>query len=74
MMSALGEVGRLGMVAVGESPQEARTAMNRKNNLKNFLGVRIEGPTRVGHYFAPQYASAQGEAARKTLHDLFLFS
>jgi hypothetical protein len=29
MMSALGEVGRLGMVAVGESPQEARTLYDR---------------------------------------------
>lgn len=29
MMSALGEVGRLGMVAVGESPQEARVLYDR---------------------------------------------
>jgi hypothetical protein len=26
----------------------------------NFLGVKIGGPTRVGHYFAPSYATAAG--------------
>jgi len=25
----------------------------------NFLGVKIGGPTRVGHYFAPAYATTQ---------------
>lgn len=26
----------------------------------NFLGLLIEGPTRIGHYFRPRYATAQG--------------
>jgi hypothetical protein len=30
----------------------------------NFLGAHIEGPTRVGHYFAPEYAPAKGERRR----------
>jgi len=30
---------------------------------KNYLGVLIEGPSRVGHYFRPGYANAQGKGA-----------
>jgi hypothetical protein len=32
--------------------------------LKNFIGVHVEGPTRVGHYFAPMFATADGRRAR----------
>jgi hypothetical protein len=34
--------------------------VDQKNGLRDFVGVRIEGPTRVGHYFAPVVASGQG--------------
>ena len=27
---------------------------------KNFIGIMVEGPSRVGHYFRPAYANAQG--------------
>ena len=30
----------------------------------NFLGVHVGGPTRVGHYFCPAYASARGMIGR----------
>lgn len=29
-------------------------------SLRNFIGVRIEGPTRIGHYFGPFYANSDG--------------
>jgi hypothetical protein len=32
--------------------------------LKDFVGVRLEGPTRVGHYFAPFVATTQGVIAK----------
>src|SRR5437763_1003210 len=31
----------------------------------NFVGVKIGGPTRVGHYFVPAYATAQAEKAER---------
>ncbi len=40
-------------------PQRTKDKPNQ-----NFLGVHIEGPTRVGHYFAPEYATSQGERRR----------
>jgi hypothetical protein len=30
------------------------------DGLKDFVGVRLEGPTRVGHYFAPFVATSEG--------------
>ena len=30
---------------------------------KNFLGVMVEGPSRVGHYFRPAYGCSDGEGA-----------
>lgn len=30
----------------------------------NFLGVHVGGPTRVGHYFSPAYATAKGTTGR----------
>lgn len=30
----------------------------------NFLGVHVGGPTRVGHYFAPAYATSHGTVGR----------
>jgi hypothetical protein len=34
--------------------------VDQKNGLKDFVGVRVEGPTRVGHYFAPVVAGSDG--------------
>ncbi len=31
-----------------------------KSGLKDFVGVRVEGPTRVGHYFGPFVATSEG--------------
>ena len=28
--------------------------------MSNFVGVRVEGPTRIGHYFGPVYANSDG--------------
>ena len=41
----------------GQTPAEAKS-------LKNFIGVRVEGPTRIGHYFAPLFVSADGSGAK----------
>jgi hypothetical protein len=30
---------------------------------KNFLGVMVEGPSRIGHYFRPAYGCSDGEGA-----------
>lgn len=35
-------------------------SVDQKNGLQDFVGVRVEGPTRVGHYFAPVVADEQG--------------
>ena len=35
-----------------------------EQSLKNFIGVRVEGPTRVGHYFAPIFATDKGEGGK----------
>ena len=35
-----------------------------EKSLKNFIGVRVEGPTRVGHYFAPVFASDKGDGSK----------
>lgn len=32
-----------------------------EETLTNFVGVRIEGPTRVGHYFAPIFAASNAQ-------------
>ncbi len=32
----------------------------RKGEMKNFVGVQIEGPTRVGHYFRPYVLNSAG--------------
>ncbi|MGB8170379.1 MAG: hypothetical protein WCF18_22950, partial [Chthoniobacteraceae bacterium] len=29
-------------------------------DLKNFIGIHVGGPTRIGHYFIPQLATASG--------------
>ncbi len=34
---------------------------DRAMNSTNFMGITIEGPTRVGHYFRPVYATAKGQ-------------
>ena len=34
--------------------------VDQKDGLRDFVGVRVEGPTRVGHYFAPVVADEQG--------------
>ena len=34
--------------------------VEQDGGLKDFLGVRVEGPTRVGHYFAPVVAASAG--------------
>lgn len=31
--------------------------------LTNFLGILVEGPSRIGHYFRPAYATASGDGA-----------
>ena len=28
---------------------------------KNFVGIMVEGPSRIGHYFRPVYANAEGQ-------------
>ena len=28
---------------------------------RNFVGIMVEGPSRVGHYFRPVYANSQGQ-------------
>jgi hypothetical protein len=38
--------------------------VDQKDGLQDFVGVRIEGPTRVGHYFAPIVATDQGVLAK----------
>lgn len=38
----------------------------KPHELHNFIGVRVEGPTRVGHYFAPTLA---GNAGKRRLAD-----
>src|SRR6185437_5487966 len=38
--------------------------VDQKDGLKDFLGVRIEGPTRIGHYFAPMLATDDGSGAK----------
>jgi hypothetical protein len=35
-----------------------------EKGLKNVLAVRVEGPTRIGHYFAPLYVSSTGSGAK----------
>ena len=35
-------------------------SVDQKDGLQDFVGVRVEGPTRVGHYFAPVVANEQG--------------
>ena len=40
--------------------------VNQKDGLRDFVGVRIEGPTRVGHYFAPLVAGSDGIAGKIT--------
>ncbi len=40
-----------------------------EKSLKNFIGVRIEGPTRVGHYFAPVFATAEVSGGAKMEKD-----
>ena len=30
---------------------------------RNFVGVQVEGPTRIGHYFMPRLATAKGTKA-----------
>ena len=29
---------------------------------KNFVGIMVEGPSRIGHYFRPVYANAEGQS------------
>src|SRR5262249_53629249 len=36
-----------------------------KPRLTNRLGILVEGPSRVGHYFRPEYATAEGKRAIK---------
>lgn len=31
---------------------------------RNFLGIHVGGPTRVGHYFEPQYATGRGQRGK----------
>ena len=31
---------------------------------RDFIGISIGGPTRIGHYFLPEFATAQGEHGR----------
>ncbi len=38
--------------------------VDQKDGLKDFLGVRVEGPTRVGHYFAPVVAGNDGSGSK----------
>lgn len=35
-------------------------SVDQKSGLKDFVGVRVEGPTRIGHYFAPVIAGREG--------------
>jgi hypothetical protein len=35
-------------------------SVDQKDGLREFVGVRVEGPTRVGHYFAPVVADERG--------------
>ncbi len=30
---------------------------------KNFIGIMVEGPSRIGHYFRPGYSNSKGESA-----------
>src|SRR5262249_22705894 len=38
--------------------------VNQENGLRDFVGVRVEGPTRVGHYFGPVVAYSDGSGAK----------
>jgi len=31
---------------------------------RNFIGISVGGPTRIGHYFLPEFGTAQGERGR----------
>ena len=35
-------------------------SVDQKDGLREFVGVRVEGPTRVGHYFGPVVADERG--------------
>ncbi|MEO7300150.1 MAG: hypothetical protein ABI042_16420 [Verrucomicrobiota bacterium] len=35
-----------------------------EGDAKNFVGIHVGGPTRIGHYFIPQFASAKGTTGR----------
>ncbi len=47
-------IGWFSSAATEKEPADAR----------NFVGIHVGGPTRVGHYFIPQYATAKGEVGK----------
>ena len=40
--------------------QQRREGASRRSQAGHFLGVHVGGPTRVGHYFQPAFATAKG--------------
>jgi hypothetical protein len=37
---------------------------SKAGNERNFVGVHIGGPTRIGHYFSPAFATAKGSRGK----------
>ncbi len=46
-----------------KSRKAAAAEMNDSGKQSNFLGILIEGPSRVGHYFRPGYRTSAAEGA-----------
>ena len=43
-----------------------QTRSEHEEPLKNTLGITLEGPSRVGHYFRARYSNSQGDGAAPT--------
>lgn len=62
--------GKVRMVTAGPDSDmfigwfSAETRKTSRNEDRNFIGIHVGGPTRVGHYFAPRFASERYNIAK----------
>jgi hypothetical protein len=50
-------------MCIGWFSSEARASKDDADK-RNFVGIHVGGPTRIGHYFIPQFASAKGSVGK----------